>query len=108
MRSLYAQRKKKTPIKWKSDIDRSVFEENFESTNFQKCDNLDPSWNFYWIRIKNIHQFFQKRKHLRLSKHQLINHYQNYLQLTRKDLMVKNIYSFLNSQSQKFYINPQN
>lgn len=48
-------------------------------------------WNFYWCSVHTIHVMFSGETPFRLREDQIVNHYPNHQELTRKDLMVKNI-----------------
>ncbi|KAG4092404.1 TTL-domain-containing protein [Neocallimastix lanati (nom. inval.)] len=45
-------------------------------------------WDVYWADIRWIHENFD---HVYLNDHQKINHFRNHYELTRKDLLVKNV-----------------
>jgi tubulin polyglutamylase TTLL1 len=51
----------------------------------------DADWNFYWASPQGTKAIFSADSGQRLSDHQLISHFPNHYELTRKDLMVKNI-----------------
>ena len=48
-------------------------------------------WNIYWASVYSTKQVFSSDSHVRLGDHQLINHFPNHYEITRKDLMVKNM-----------------
>ncbi|XP_065185510.1 polyglutamylase complex subunit TTLL1-like [Sycon ciliatum] len=49
-------------------------------------------WNFYWASVTTISQMFSgDSRYRRLRPDQIVNHFPNHCELTRKDLMVKNI-----------------
>ncbi len=56
----------------------------------------EQDWNFYWANVSNVKLIFNPRTGYRLQDLQYINHFPNHYELTRKDLMVKNIKRFLN------------
>jgi tubulin polyglutamylase TTLL1 len=58
---------------------------------FQKTHETDPDWNFYWAVVGTVKMIFNPESGIRLTDMQLINHYPNHFELTRKDLMVKNV-----------------
>jgi tubulin polyglutamylase TTLL1 len=76
-------------IKWRVEVDRSVICSNFERRGWQRCD--DDSWNVFWASVHTVRQIFNPDSGTRLGDHQLINHFPNHYELTRKDLMVKNL-----------------
>ncbi|KAI8910327.1 putative tubulin polyglutamylase TTLL1 [Gorgonomyces haynaldii] len=77
------------PVKWFTDIEKSCLLTNFEKRNWQKGSEED--WNFYWSGVQNFRAIFSPESGYRLSENQIINHFPNNLELTKKDLMVKNI-----------------
>ncbi|KAB0376827.1 hypothetical protein FD755_011271 [Muntiacus reevesi] len=64
-------------VKCVTDIEESVLVNNSEKRGWvQVTENED--WNFYWMSVQTIHNAFT-------------NHFPNHYELTREDLMVKNI-----------------
>ncbi|XP_076199873.1 polyglutamylase complex subunit TTLL1 isoform X1 [Aptenodytes patagonicus] len=77
-------------VKWVTDIEKSVLINNFEKRGWiQVAENED--WNFYWMSVQTIRNVFSVETGYRLSDDQIVNHFPNHYELTRKDLMVKNI-----------------
>ncbi|KAJ3237355.1 putative tubulin polyglutamylase ttll1 [Chytriomyces hyalinus] len=76
-------------IKWHADIEKSCLVSNFRKRNWQK--GSEDDWNFYWAGIGNFRSITNLETGYRLGDDQIINHYPNNLELTKKDLMVKNI-----------------
>ncbi|KAF6122397.1 tubulin tyrosine ligase like 1 [Phyllostomus discolor] len=77
-------------VKWVTDIEKSVLINNFEKRGWiQVTENED--WNFYWMSVQTIRNVFSVETGYRLSDDQIVNHFPNHYELTRKDLMVKNI-----------------
>ncbi|KAK7886116.1 hypothetical protein WMY93_025737 [Mugilogobius chulae] len=77
-------------VKWVTDIEKSVLVNNFEKRDWvQVSENED--WNFYWMSIQTIRNVFSVDTGYRLSDDQMVNHFPNHYELTRKDLMIKNI-----------------
>ncbi|GFN96274.1 ubulin polyglutamylase ttll1 [Plakobranchus ocellatus] len=77
-------------IKFASDFDKSVLLNNFENRGWIQVGPEDD-WNFYWAGVHNIRNVFSVDSGFRLQDDQFINHFPNHVELTRKDLMVKNI-----------------
>ncbi|KAL0212315.1 hypothetical protein RCL1_005941 [Eukaryota sp. TZLM3-RCL] len=77
-------------IKWKADHERSVIVSSFEKRGWIKA-SVDEDWNVYWASVHTIRHLFSPDVRFRPSEEQLLNHFPNHLELTRKDLMVKNI-----------------
>ena len=51
-------------------------------------------WNIFWANPWTVKQIFNPETGHRLGETQLLNHFPNHYELTRKDLMVKNIKRF--------------
>ena len=49
---------------------------------------LDLDWDIFWADTAWIHEHYDK---LRLDEHQRLNHFRNHYELTRKDLLTKNL-----------------
>uniref|UniRef100_A0A0B7A5P9 Polyglutamylase complex subunit TTLL1 n=1 Tax=Arion vulgaris TaxID=1028688 RepID=A0A0B7A5P9_9EUPU len=79
-----------SPIKFASDFDKSVLLNNFENQGWIQVSPEDD-WNFYWAGVHNIRGIFSVESGFRMQDDQIINHFPNHFELTRKDLMVKNI-----------------
>ena len=60
------------------------------ATSSSSCD-----WNIYWASVHTVRQIFGADSGVRLTDMQLVNHFPNHYELTRKDLMVKNIKRYL-------------
>ena len=82
-------------LKYKNDLERPVIDENCEERNWTKVDgNDDMDYNFYWSAVGNIKTIFNPKYKYRFKNNQMINHFPNHFELTRKDLMAKNIKRF--------------
>ncbi|KAL0219090.1 hypothetical protein P9112_004743 [Eukaryota sp. TZLM1-RC] len=77
-------------VKWKVDSERSVVVSSFEKRGWNRSSS-DEDWNVYWASVHTIKHIFNPETRYRLSDEQLINHFPNHFELTRKDLLVKNI-----------------
>lgn len=53
--------------------------------------NYDDDWNFYWAGVQTCRNIFSVDSGYRMHDYQLINHFPNHYELSRKDLLVKNI-----------------
>jgi tubulin polyglutamylase TTLL1 len=80
-------------LKWRSDFDKQSIIHNFEKRGWVRCAG-DDDWNIYWANVWNVKQIFNPETGHRLGETQLLNHFPNHYELTRKDLMVKNIKRF--------------
>ena len=45
-------------------------------------------WDIFWVERDSIYEILN---HFHLQQQQKVNHYRNHFELTRKDLMVKNL-----------------
>ena len=52
----------------------------------EEDDDLD--FNFYWIAVIKLKNIFNPRMKIRLRNDQVLNHFPNHFELTRKDLMI--------------------
>ncbi|RNA14191.1 putative tubulin polyglutamylase TTLL1 [Brachionus plicatilis] len=78
-------------LKYCCDLDKDVLSSNFEKRGWTNV-NQDEDWNFYWASVFTVKTLFNSLEcHYRLNDYQVINHFPNHYELTRKDLMVKNI-----------------
>lgn len=71
------------------DIDKPVLVANFERRGWRRTEGDD--WHVYWASVHTVKAIFHPDSRMRLGDHQLINHFPNHYELTRKDLMAKNI-----------------
>ena len=80
-------------IRWRSDFDKYCIVSNFEKRRWAQSDGGEwDAWNIYWASVQTVHRLFQPENGGgRLESHQLINHFPNHHELTRKDCLVKNI-----------------
>lgn len=67
--------------------------QNFEKNGWVKCADHEH-WNIFWALPWSVRSIFNLDSGYRLSENQLLNHYPNHIELTRKDLMVKNLKRF--------------
>ena len=97
--SSYAQHNNKKQQQQDSDSDEQptvVFRCSLHNTIFdvmrsrpgwQETDS-DTDWDFNWADVGWVREYFD---HTHLEEHQRINHFRNHYELTRKDLLVKNL-----------------
>lgn len=79
-----------SPVRYACDQDKSVLVNNFETRGWV-CVNPDENWNLYWATVQSVRNIFSVDSGYRLGDDQIINHFPNHVEITRKDLMVKNI-----------------
>eukprot|EP00826_Nyctotherus_ovalis_P010243 TRINITY_DN1271_c0_g2_i8.p1 TRINITY_DN1271_c0_g2~~TRINITY_DN1271_c0_g2_i8.p1 ORF type:complete len:253 (-),score=64.06 TRINITY_DN1271_c0_g2_i8:503-1261(-) len=80
-------------LKWRTDFDKQVIVENFDKRGWIKSQNADD-WNIFWATKESVRTIFNPDTGHRLGEAQLLNHFPNHYELTRKDLMSKNIKRF--------------
>jgi tubulin polyglutamylase TTLL1 len=89
MLSKKAQSGKIVPI-WKVDMEKGVITSNFERRGWQRNES-ENEWNIYWASVQTVRMIFNPDTGYRLNDNQLICHFPNHYELTRKDLMLKNV-----------------
>ena len=75
---------------WKSDLNKDVIIQNFTDRFWEEIED-DDDWNIFWASVTTIRQIFSGKSYIKLTEFQLLNHFPNFYELTRKDLMAKNI-----------------
>jgi tubulin polyglutamylase TTLL1 len=82
----------KIKLKWKTDLHKPVIVENYEERGWTECDeDDDENWNIYWASVNTVRNIYSGRTFIKLHDFQIINHFPTFYELTRKDLMAKNI-----------------
>lgn len=89
--TVYGSEWKQPKLKWKVDGLKNCLLTNFEKRGWVRGSDDVHDWNIYWMNVSNIRYIFNPDNKFRLRDDQLVNHYPNHVELTRKDLMVKNI-----------------
>ena len=79
-------------MRFKSDLEKGAVINNFERRGWVRAS--DDDWNIYWASVHSVRVLFNPDNGYRLNDNQIINHYPNHYELTRKDSMVKNIKRF--------------
>jgi tubulin polyglutamylase TTLL1 len=77
-------------LKWRSDFDKQVIIENFDKRGWVKAQGAEE-WNIFWATKESVRTIFNPDTGHRLGELQLLNHFPNHYELTRKDLMCKNV-----------------
>jgi tubulin polyglutamylase TTLL1 len=80
-------------IKFKADIERGVVITIFERNGWSRTEGDD--WQVGWFTVSNIRAMFHPDSGIRFGDQQMVNHYPNHYELTRKDNMVKNIKRYM-------------
>mmetsp|Transcript_20030 Transcript_20030/g.79896 ORF Transcript_20030/g.79896 Transcript_20030/m.79896 type:complete len:307 (+) Transcript_20030:3-923(+) len=87
-------------MKWKVDSEVAVVTQNMARRCGARTEGED--WNVYWANVTTVKAIFHPDSGVRLHDGQLINHYPNHYELTRKDLMVKNIKRYLREAAKEW------
>jgi tubulin polyglutamylase TTLL1 len=87
-------------ILFKTEFEKGVLISNFEKRGWERCEGDD--WNFFWASKGSTRAVFNPAApaaaaegaapppRVRLNDNQLINHFPNHGELTRKDTLAKN------------------
>lgn len=70
------------------DVDSTVLENNFEKRGWIHV-GPDDKWNLYWSSSNTSRCLFNPQNNIRLKDNQLINHFPNHYELSRKDLLIR-------------------
>lgn len=81
---------KQPRVRFRADFEKGVLLGNFERRGWSKTTS-DHDWNFYWANVATVRGLFNPEMGYRLTDGQIVNHFPNHFELTRKDLMVKNL-----------------
>lgn len=71
-------------IKYRTNFTNCILE-GFEKKHYEKTEQDD--WDIIWSEKEFINDIYEKR----LQPHQRVNHFRNYFELCRKDLLVRNL-----------------
>lgn len=77
-------------VTWRSDFGLHCVVSNFARRRWREAEPGEAE-DVYWASVDSVRRFFQPDGGARLEPHQLINHYPNHGELSRKDLLVKNL-----------------
>ncbi|KAH8934680.1 hypothetical protein BDL97_18G097200 [Sphagnum fallax] len=77
----------KTSIKFRSCWKQTVIYEVLKARGWVETES-ELEWDFFWSDVGWMYEFFD---HIHLADHQRFNHFRNYYELTRKDLLIKNL-----------------
>ena len=79
----------KVKLYWKSDLNKDVIIQNFLERGWEECN--ENEYNFYWASVNTIRSLFNPKNFTKINDNVILNHFPNFYELTRKDLMAKNI-----------------
>eukprot|EP01064_Diplonema_japonicum_P001397 TRINITY_DN1089_c8_g1_i1.p1 TRINITY_DN1089_c8_g1~~TRINITY_DN1089_c8_g1_i1.p1 ORF type:complete len:435 (+),score=73.72 TRINITY_DN1089_c8_g1_i1:112-1305(+) len=94
---------RETRVKYRIEADKGVLVSNFERRGWARTHEED--WNVFWTTVWTVKMIFSPEASVRLGEAQIINHFPNHHELTRKDCMVKNVkrYKKDNEKNQSIY-----
>ncbi|MEW5300219.1 MAG: hypothetical protein WDW36_003164 [Sanguina aurantia] len=75
------------PIRWRSALKNTIYDVLQSKADWVETDS-DTEWDFFWADKGWIHHELDK---MHLNDWQRINHFPNHYELTRKDLLIKNL-----------------
>ncbi|KAH8342925.1 hypothetical protein KR059_001818, partial [Drosophila kikkawai] len=83
----------KTPkgMFYSTDWAKTALVTNFHKRGWQEVPAFGGDWNFYWAGTQNCRYIFGIDHPYRMRSDQIINHFPNSIELSRKDLLIKNI-----------------
>ena len=76
-------------VKFKTDLQKAALLNVCDERKWILTEAEDD-WNVYWAVVGKIRKIFNLESGIRLRDDQIVNHFPNHFELTRKDLMVKN------------------
>lgn len=77
---------------FKTDFEKQVVLRTLERRGWQRTRTEDDEdWDLYWASVHSVRAIFNPESGRRLLDYQMVNHYPNHYELTRKDLMSRNI-----------------
>lgn len=82
----YLGQKRENPIRFRCSFHNTIYDV-LKAHGYKETDS-ELDWDFFWCDKEWIHEVFD---HIHLLPHQRVNHFRNHYELTRKDLLVKNI-----------------
>ena len=74
-------------LKFRTDQDKQVLLTNFSKRGWVRATE-ENDWNFFFASPHSIKLLFSTESGTRLNDNQLVSHFPNHYELTRKDLMV--------------------
>ncbi|TNJ30142.1 Tubulin tyrosine ligase [Giardia muris] len=77
------------PLKYRIDCEKYVVVSNCERRGWQRTSGSD--WHIYWASAVVVQRMFTSGPRLRPSDNQLVNHFPTHYELTRKDLIIRNV-----------------
>ena len=87
----------RAPLIFSALFSRQVVCQNFDRRGWTRTEGDD--YNVFWATVQTVKYLFEPSNGIRLADSQLICHFPNHYELTRKDLMVKNIKRYYKEQA---------
>ncbi|RNA32432.1 putative tubulin polyglutamylase TTLL9 [Brachionus plicatilis] len=78
------------PIKFRCFLQNTMLDV-LKSRGWMEVADPNDEWDFYWVDVGSMKELFDQGY---FEEHMRINHFRNHYELTRKDLMVKNLKRF--------------
>ena len=72
---------------YRTSLHNTIFDVFRSRSGWEETDS-DTDWDINWADVGWIRDYFD---HVHMDDHQRVNHFRNHYELTRKDLMVKNL-----------------
>ncbi|XP_070075387.1 polyglutamylase complex subunit TTLL1 isoform X1 [Drosophila takahashii] len=96
IRSRLRPTKSQKGIYYSTDWEKSALVSNFQKRGWLQVPSFNGEWNFYWACTQNCRYIFGIDHPYRMRSDQssiprVINHFPNSVELSRKDLLIKNI-----------------
>jgi len=82
----YARQYPWKDLRFKTSFHNTIYDV-FKARGYKETD-AELDWDIYWCEKEWIHEHLD---HIHLQPHQKVNHFRNHFELTRKDLLLKNI-----------------
>ena len=80
-------------IRFKCALSNTILDV-LRSRGWQEIKDTEGEWDFYWCDVGWMREHFD---HCYLEEHQRVNHFRNHYELTRKNLMAKNLKKYKKS-----------
>eukprot|EP01084_Bolivina_argentea_P164582 286134_1 len=81
------KRREKNKVKFRTSFRNTIFDA-LKYRGWSECNTHDIHWDIMWADREWMRAIFDT---IHLEKHQKVNHFRNHYELTRKDMMAKNI-----------------
>ena len=78
-------------VRWRTDQEKYVLLSNFNKRGWARGSEEGNDWNIFFASPHSTKLLFSAETSTRLADNQVVSHFPNHYELTRKDLMVKNL-----------------